>query len=193
MTLILGAGAGSATPSDQTPVVQVELKLSDGQPVSAGSDVVYRIDADSTIDVTVRVFDAQGSSVPVDVADPSALLEIRDASEAHDPVRFSDMKHLATGVYQTSYSFPAGDWSLVMEPDVTDRSTLPSVGVDQVEIRAQPSGPVGPTTTDLTAVLAVISLLVLGIGLSLLTRRWSASDPGRVRRPATPDTWWNGP
>lgn len=193
MALILGAGAGSAAPSDQVPVVQVELKLPDGQLVSAGSDVIYRVGADSSIDITVRVFDADDSSVPIDVADSSALLEIRDASEIHDPVRLADLGRISTGVYQTSYSFPAGDWSLVVEPYVSDRSTLPSEGVDQVEIRAQPP-PLGLTDTpDLTAVLAVIGLLVLGIGLTLIARRWSARDTGRVRRPAPPDTWWNSP
>ncbi|MFZ0626090.1 MAG: hypothetical protein WAN34_06325 [Acidimicrobiia bacterium] len=195
MALILGAGAGSAAPSDQVPVVQVELKPPDEQPFSARDDVTYRIRAESPVDITIRVFDTGDASTPIDVADVSALVEIRDASGSHTPVRLADMTRVSTGVYQTSYSFPdAGDWTLVVQPDVADRSSLPSEGVDQIEIRADPSSSTGATdSSDLTWVVAVIGLLVLAVGLYLVARRWSARDTGRIKRPAPPDTWWNSP
>jgi hypothetical protein len=195
MTLIMGTGAQSASALDTPEVVQVELAAPDGQSFRAGTDVVYRLESDTPIDMTVRVFDSDDPSVPIDIADSSALIEIRDVSGGHAALRLANMRHVATGVYATSYNFPTtGEWEIVVQPDVTDRSRLPSDGVDQIRIRTlAPSIEGLADRFDLTLVWALLSLLVLVVALYMTARRWSARDSGRVGRPTVPDTWWNSP
>jgi hypothetical protein len=138
----------------------------------------------------LRVFEGGNQDAPVNVDDPTDLLEIR-TSDNEPAVRFGDWIRLRSGVYETTYTFgDSGDFSIVVLPDIEHGPGLPEGSTDQVTVVVEdvPSAlGGGPSWGAIVASAA----LVLGVGAVVV-----AATRGRSRSPRAPvpnETWWNSP
>lgn len=153
--------------------------------VTAGHPVAFR----------VSVFDPVQPDQPVDVDDPSSHIEVRKAAGGGSRIRFADMERIRPGVYETAHTFEeAGLWVAVAQPDVDDRSALPSGSTDEVTFRVTAQLAAVGSWPPLFAMVASIVLVLLVGALVVLAGRSATKAPGEPpKEPVTHDTWWNSP
>lgn len=186
--LLLGITLGAAEPDPV--VVQLQVRIGAGEYTTAVSGVTLRIYQDDSVDLRAQVFEADGSLTPVDVDDPSMLLEIRAADQPGSGVRFADWRHVEVGVYEVDDVVEEpGRYNLLVLPDVDDRSRIPESGTDTVTLVVEFIGTSASGSTSRSLVVTVALVGLVGVLVVVATR-------GRRRVPKEPtphDTWWNSP
>lgn len=155
-----------------------------------------RVEPGEMVELTIRVFDSEEPNRPVTVEDSSVLVEVRDATGTNPPLRFSDLQEGPTGVYTTTHTFrEEGEFQVVVQPGIEDRTTLHPESTDQVRVVVggdTPSATDGASTT--VGIVAVILLVFLVAALVLVAtrkrpgQRYEKKAPGRAE--ADKDTWW---
>lgn len=173
------------------PLVQLEIELPDQErEISDPSGLILRVDEGELAVFRLRSFERSDPDSPVDVSDQTDLLEIQNA-DGESVVRLGDWNRVRTGVYETTYNFGEVDrFSIVVLPDIEDRSELPQGSTDElaVVVEANPSVISEPNTIGIVAI--VVTAVLVGVLLLIATR----GRRGEPKQPPVPqDSWWNPP
>ncbi|MGH8946924.1 MAG: hypothetical protein ACRDVL_12350 [Acidimicrobiia bacterium] len=191
--LLLAVPVAQEEPQDPL-LVRLAISLPAGEPYffdPAGFSVRVLVGDPMLFRLTVS--NPTNSDEPVDVEDPSSLLEIRDGGEGTSRIRFADMERVGPGVYEVSHSFrEPGTWVAVVQPDVDDRSNLPPKSTDELRISVE-SRPAdgGSSPRSLAIPVSVVLVLLVAMLVVLATRHRTRSEPGKEA--VAHDTWWNSP
>lgn len=198
LVALLASPAVAAGAEDTGLVVQLEVQLP-SQALELGDPGAFpvRVEPGEDVELTFRVFAHEDLETPVPVEDSSALIEIRDASGDNAPVRFADMTELSPGVYTTTHRFnDAGEFLLVVQPSVQDRTNLHPENTGDVRVivgGASSPAPVDSASTVVTFVVVGILVLLVVVAVVVATRK----RPGRRLEKKAPgfaeagkDSWW---
>lgn len=178
---------------DEDPlVVQLELELLDQEAEFANpSGLTIRIEPGELAILRLRVFEEGDPGSPVNVEDPTDLLEVR-ASDGEAALRIGDWNRMGAGVYETTYRFDeSGTFNIIVLPDIEDRSAIPSGSTDRVTAVVDSSLPVPPDRGPSSIAIIAVTVLVLAVAALVV-----AATRGRSKSPKEPvphDTWWNSP
>lgn len=174
-------------------VVQLEIELLDQEVEFANpSGLTIRVEPNELTILRLRVFEEAEPVLPMDVEDPTDLLEIRTSDGEAAALRISDWNRTGPGVYETTHRFgESGSFTVSVLPDIEDRSELPPGSTGLVTVVPDSSLPTqpdrGPGST------AIIAFTVLALVVAALV---VAATRGRNKSPKEPlahDTWWNSP
>jgi hypothetical protein len=196
VVVVLATPVAGSVDDDTPPVVKLEVELpAQGFGFVDPSGLTLRVETGEAVVLVFRIFDAENPDRTADVEETFSLLEIRDLSEGSPPVRLGDMERTAPGVYRSTYTFPdPGRWMLVVQPDISDRSSLPTESTSQLVVIVEESVPAvagGPGPIGVIALVVLVMLVgTLVIGA---TRRKPRSHLDTAKEPVAQDTWWNSP
>lgn len=183
---------GAAVDGDP-PVVQLEIELLDQEVEFANpSGLTIRIEPNELTILRLRVFQEAEPGSPIDVEDPTDLLEIRTSVREAAALRISDWNRIGPGVYQTTHKFgESGSFTVSVLPDLEDRSELPPGSTEPVTVIADSSLPTPPDRgPNATAIIAFTVLALVVVALVVAATRGRSRSP---KEPVTHDTWWNSP
>ena len=173
--------ATPASAQDDPPGVAIEV--SNRNP-AVTADVV----------ITVRVFDPDDPSRPIDPTQPDDLIEFRPPDSTKPAIR-PVMTHIGEGTYRTEFAFlEEGTWQVVALPDTTDRSLIPPASTLRVtiEVRGETQGSTNSTNGMGTAALLI--LIAGGVIVMLLAGNWLRRPKGAPKaKPMEHDSWWFSP
>lgn len=196
--LLVNSVATVAADSDLIVQLDIDLPAQDAD-LADPSSFPVRVEPGETVELTVRVFGSGDPDTPMAVEDSSDLLEIRDSTGASPPLRFADMNEVSPGVYTINHTFgDEGEFLVVVQPGVEDRTTLHPDSIDQVrfivggDIPPSPQSESGTVDTVGTVTLLLLVLLVGGLVLMATRkrpgRRYAKKAPGRAD--VDRDSWW---
>jgi hypothetical protein len=197
LAVLLAGPFAAAVAEDNDLIVQLEVSLpAQDRELVDPSAFPVRVEPGETVELTVLVFDPGDSNTPVGVEDTSELVELRDTADSNPPLRFADMSEGPQGVYTTTHTFnEEGEFLMVVQPAVEDRTTLHPESTDQV--RFVVGGDVPPPPDDGSNLMGILVpvLLVLMVAVLVIVatrrrpgRRYEKKAPGRAE--ADKDTWW---
>lgn len=196
--LVLLAGQiGPGDADDTNLIVRLEVGLPfQGVEIADTSTSSFQVENGETVNLTIRISDSRKQNSPVSVEDTSALVEIQGKNGDTTPVRFSDWGMGAPGVYTTTHVFgEAGDYIILVQPDIKDRTTLHPEATDQLQVTVVGNASTSPKAgSDIVAVIVSTLLIFLVVSMLLVTKRRrpggrsERKPPGRAE--ADRETWW---
>lgn len=182
-----------ATAVDQDPLPRVQLSVefpAQDRRFDNPSGLTLRTTASQPVKLRIELSVDDRSDSSGQIGDLADLIEIRDL-EGGWATRFDDLERVAAGAYETTHRFPdAGEFVIVVLPDVEDRSRLTPERTDMVRLVVEPvPSPTSVGRGGLPLVLATVALVLVGALVFKATKRRTRSE----RVPMTHDSWWNPP
>jgi len=170
--------------------VHLEIHLADEEGnITDPSGLTIYLQRDTAVEFRLEVFEASDPDSPVDIDDPTDLIEIR-SSNNKAAQRLGDWNRVRTGVYENTHFFGGvGRFDIVVLPDIENRSEIPSGSTDTFTMIVEEVPEVSTRPDPIGIVMLVLTLLL--VGALVLAATW-----GKRRNPKGPipqDSWWNPP